>query len=62
MTTTKQYDFLDRLLSVSSAPSAASALSFGYGYNLANQRTNLTLADGSQWAFGYEDPGPSDLR
>ena len=54
MTTTKQYDLLDRVLSVSSAPSAASALSFGYGYNLANQRTNLTLADGSQWAFGYD--------
>ena len=46
MTTTKQYDYLNRLLSVSSAPSAASALSFGYAYNTANQRIRSTLADG----------------
>ncbi len=35
MTTTKQYDYLNRLLSISSA---ASALSFGYAYNAAYQR------------------------
>ena len=46
MTTTKQYDYLNRLLSISSAPSAASALSFGYAYNAANQRIRSTLAVG----------------
>ena len=43
MITTKQYDYLNRLLSVSSAPSAASALSFGYAYNTANQRIRSAL-------------------
>ena len=54
MTTTKQWDYLNRLLSVSSAPSGASAVSFAYGYNDANQRTNATLADGSGWVYGYD--------
>ena len=45
MTTTKQYDHLDRLTSISSA--GASTVSFGYGYNQANQRTGTTLADRS---------------
>jgi len=39
MTTTKQYDYLHRLLSVSSGPSSAGVvpLSFNYAYNDANQ-------------------------
>ena len=57
MTTTKQYDYLNRLLSVSSAPSAASALSFGYAYNNANQRIRSTLADGSYWLYTYDNLG-----
>ena len=39
MTTTRQNDYLNGLLRVSSAPSAASALSFSYPYNAASQRT-----------------------
>ena len=57
MTTTKQYDYLNLLLSVSSAPSAASALSFGYAYNTANQRIRSTLADGSYWLYTYDNLG-----
>jgi RHS repeat-associated protein len=57
MTTTRQYDFLNRLTSVSAWPSGGSALSFSYAYNLANQRTNCTLADGQNWAYGYDSLG-----
>ena len=54
MTTTKQFDFLNRLKQISSLPSGTSAVSSAYGYNLANQRTGLTNQDGSFWQFGYD--------
>jgi len=54
MTTTKSYDLLNRLLSVSSAPSA---LSFSYLYNEANQRSQCRLADGSFWVYQYDSLG-----
>jgi YD repeat-containing protein len=59
MTTTKQYDGLDRLTSISSTPTSSgqSALSFGYTYNTANQRTRNTLLDGSYWVYGYDSLG-----
>jgi YD repeat-containing protein len=57
MTTTKSYDFLNRLSSISSAPSASSAVSFSYAYNQANQRTRATLADGSYWLYDYDSLG-----
>jgi len=57
MTTTKQYDFLNRLNQISSAPSAASAVTFNYLYNSANQRTARTNADGSAWIYGYDSLG-----
>jgi RHS repeat-associated protein len=57
MTTTKQYDFLNRLLSVSSAPSAGSALINSYACNNANQRIRSTLADGSYWLYEYDSLG-----
>ena len=47
MTTSKNYDHLNRLTQISSAPSASSAVSFNYSYNSANQRTKDTLVDGS---------------
>jgi RHS repeat-associated protein len=53
MTTAKQYDYLNRLGSISSAP----ATSFNYQYNSANQRTTAKLADGSYWQFGYDALG-----
>src|SRR5271165_3365485 len=59
MTTTKQYDFLNRLTQVSSQPSAAYTLpiAFNYHYNPANQRTKDTLADGSYWLYAYDSLG-----
>jgi RHS repeat-associated protein len=59
MTTTKQYDYLNRLTQISSAPSAAYTLplTYNYNYNPANQRTKDTLADGSYWVYGYDSLG-----
>ena len=57
MTTTKQYDFINRLLSISSAPSASSAVSFSYSLNDANQRVTTRLAEGSYWVYLYDDLG-----
>jgi RHS repeat-associated protein len=57
MTTTKQYDKLNRLLSVSSAPSAALPVNFSYTYNDANQRTARTETGGSYWVYGYDALG-----
>jgi len=55
--TTKTYDFLNRLLQISNAPSADSSLTFNYGYNPANQRTVVTNSDGSRISFGYDQLG-----
>jgi len=57
MTTTKQYDYLNRLTSISSAPSAAAVVSFAYQYNSANQRTAVTGNDGSYWTYAYDPLG-----
>jgi hypothetical protein len=60
MTTTKQNDYLNRLLSISSVPSASSALSavsFSYVYNSANQRLQTTTSDGSYWLYTYDSLG-----
>jgi RHS repeat-associated protein len=57
MTTTNQYDKLNRLSRISSVPSASSAVTFDYGYNPANQRIAVTNADGSYWLWAYDDLG-----
>jgi RHS repeat-associated protein len=57
MTTTKSYDNLNRLTSISSAPSASSVVSFNYAYNSANQRTGVTNADNSRWVYDYDSLG-----
>jgi len=59
MTTTKQYDYLNRLTSISSQPSGTGVppVSFNYAYNLANQRTQDKLADGSYWVYQYDALG-----
>jgi RHS repeat-associated protein len=57
MTTTKQWDFLNRLSSISSLPSASPAVSFAYQYNDANQRTSCRWADGSLWIYEYDPLG-----
>ncbi len=53
MTTTKQYDHLNRLTSISSIPTLAT---FEYSYNNANQRTRATLPD-SYWSYQYDSLG-----
>jgi RHS repeat-associated protein len=55
MTTTKSYDYLNRLTAISSA--ASNTVSFNYNYNAANQRTRDTLADGSYWIYTYDSLG-----
>ena len=59
MMTIKQYDYLNRLLSISSAPNAQnqSPIAFGYTYNDANQRSRVTLNDGSFWIYQYDALG-----
>jgi YD repeat-containing protein len=57
MTTTKSYDFLNRLTQISSAPSASSAVSFVYSYNDPNQRVRVGQADGSFWLYQYDSLG-----
>jgi hypothetical protein len=57
MTTTKSYDLLNRLSSISSAPSAQSAVGFSYTYNSANQRTRMQMADGAFWVYEYDSLG-----
>ncbi len=59
MTTTKSYDKLNRLTAISSQPGAAGAgpVSFNYTYNDANQRTRVSLEDGSFWIYQYDKLG-----
>ena len=59
MTTTKQYDYLNRLTSISSAPSGTGVapVPFSYTYNSANHRVQSALVDGSYWSYNYDSLG-----
>ena len=59
MTTTKQYDYLNRLAAISSQPNGGlrPAACFNYNYNSANQRTKDKLADGAYWVYQYDSLG-----
>ena len=59
MTTTKVYDNLNRLTSISSVTSVSSVVvsSHTYLYNSANQRIKATLQDGSYWEYAYDSLG-----
>ena len=59
MTTTKTYDFLNRLGSIVSQTSAAGAapISYSYAYNDANQRVLVNIDDGSFWLYEYDSLG-----
>ena len=58
MTTTKQYDYLNRLTSIGTTnASGVTISSSAYAYNPANQRTGLVNADGSYWVYGYDSLG-----
>ena len=57
MTTTKSYDYLNRLTAISSAAGSSPMASFNYNYNLANQRTASTNVDNSYWVYQYDSLG-----
>src|SRR5436190_13252458 len=57
LTVNKSYDYLNRLMSISSVASSGSTLSYGYSYNDANQRVQMVLADGSFWVYQYDNLG-----
>ena len=59
MITTKQYDYLNRLMSISSAGSgaAASPIASTYLYNDANQRVQVRQEDGTYWLYEYDKLG-----
>ncbi len=56
LNTTKNYDAFNRLLSTSSVAGAATR-TYTYEYNDKDQRTKLTLADGSYWLYTYDEKG-----
>ncbi len=61
LVSTRAYDKLNRLLSISTGTSSngvgVAALRYGYQYNAANQRTRRTEADGTYWVYGYDALG-----
>ena len=58
MTTTKQYDFLNRLTTIQTLnPEQSTINSYNYQINAANQRTRANLADASYWVYGYDNLG-----
>jgi RHS repeat-associated protein len=58
MTTTKQYDLLNRLTNIASVDSlSAPVATFAYTYNAGGQRTQRRDTDGSYWNFGYDPLG-----
>jgi len=58
MTTTKQYDFLNRLTAIGTTNAQLSTInSYNYQLNAANQRIRNVLADGSYWRYEYDSLG-----
>ena len=59
MTTTKSYDYLNRLTLITNYLTGASSEnpSFAYAHNTANQRIGITNADASRWSYTYDSLG-----
>jgi RHS repeat-associated protein len=58
MTTSKNYDYLNRLTSISNANASSVVLdSHSYAYNNANERTSATNTDGTYWIYQYDSLG-----
>jgi RHS repeat-associated protein len=55
LSTSRQYDYLNRLISIQNNVGASPVTSYAYQYNQASQRTNATWADGSRWQYQYDD-------
>jgi len=57
MTNALQHDLVNRLKNIGAVPSASAPFSFGYQYNAAWQRWEVTLAHSSYWQYGYDALG-----
>ncbi|MCO5053102.1 MAG: RHS repeat-associated core domain-containing protein [Verrucomicrobiae bacterium] len=57
MTTTKSYDYLNRLTGNTSAAGGSNVAVFNYANNAANQRTAITNVDSSRWVYQYDALG-----
>ena len=57
LTTTKQYDFVNRLTSLQNSSGGQPVAGFDSLYNPANQRLAVTNADGSRWVYAYDALG-----
>jgi len=62
MTTTKIYDYLNRLTAIQSSAGVSPVASFNYNYNSANQRTRADIGGASStnptyWAYQYDPLG-----
>ena len=58
MTTTKGYDFVNRLTNTTTLDVDLGTLdAHVYKYNPANQRTSVTNVDGSYWVYSYDTMG-----
>lgn len=57
LTTTKQYDALNRLTYIGNEAGAGGTELCAYDYNDANQRSVVKLADGSYWEYRYDKLG-----
>jgi hypothetical protein len=57
MTTWKQYDQLNRLVSIQSQPSNDKSIRYACQYNQANQGTSAILSDSCSWKFTYHELG-----
>lgn len=55
--TTRDFDALNRLKSITTTAGGSTPFSFAYGYNAANQRTNRVEAGGSYWVYQYDSLG-----
>jgi YD repeat-containing protein len=53
----RRYDQLNRLSSQRTSTPGGVVFGYGYRYNAANQRSEVALADGSHWAYGYDALG-----
>ncbi len=59
LTVSRNYDRLERLIDTQATPAGSGQMpvSFSYAYNDTNQRTRVTLNDGSYWLYQYDSLG-----
>ena len=53
----KEHDHLGRLRSITNTAGVVVASTHAYRYNAANQRDQVTVADGSRWQYQYDSLG-----